>query len=167
MIPEKVVDTIKIISSKLKENGIDYAIIGSGNCALQGMDLTPRDLDLVVRLDDLKKMPEIFKEYSPSEVEKLFPDSKDPAWTAKLEKHPAYNVYFYIEGVEVQILGEEDDGDYVSKLLAKKIILVSLKGNNLPCFTLETEAEVYAQTFRPEKAKRIRDFIDLQSHSQD
>ena len=128
MIPKQFKEAIKIIYSRINSKDFSWAFIGSTNCALQGMGVSPRDLDLVMRLDNLRQIPQIFKDYSPSKIKELIPDSNDPAWTAKLANHPAFNVHAYIEGVDVQILGEKDDGDYVSKLIANRIIYVQIDG---------------------------------------
>nr|MBA4404683.1 hypothetical protein [Nanoarchaeum sp.] len=150
---------IKELSEVLDKNRITYAFIGSTNLALQGMDVIPRDLDLVVRLDDLRNIPSLFSVYNPSKVEELRPDPNDPAWASKLLEHPAYNVHFNIENVQVQILGEKDDGHYVSKLIYPKLTYVNLNSTNVPCFTLEAEAQAYEDTHRSNKAERVREFL--------
>ena len=162
MLSDEFTQAIKIISKELNPRYLDYALIGSSNLALQGMDISPHDLDFVMKLVDLKKIPEIFKKYSPSDVEELNHDSKDPAWTSKIEKHPAWNVHFNIGNVPVQILGELDDGDYVSKLLPKRLIYIGLDKIKVPCFSLETEAQSYIDTFRPQKAEKIITFLKSQ-----
>jgi hypothetical protein len=159
MITQQFKEAIKIIYAKLNNTNFPYAFIGSTNCALQGMEVSPRDLDLVMKLDDLQHIPKLFKEYSPSDIEELLPDSKDPAWTAKLANHPAFNVHAHVKEIKVQILGEKDNGDYVSKLVANRIIYIPFNGLKLPCFTLEAEAEAYEETYRPKKAERIRQFL--------
>ncbi len=159
MIPQQLKKAIKIICTRMNSKDLSWAFIGSTNCTLQGMEVSPRDLDLVTRLNDLRQVPHLFEDYSPSNIEELMPDPKDPAWTAKLVNHPAFNVHAYVEGVDMQILGEKDDGDYVSKLIANRIIYVPFNGLKLPCFTLEAEAEVYEETYNPKKAERIRQFL--------
>lgn len=158
MISPQFKDAIRIIYERMNSKDFSWAFIGSTNCTLQGMDLSPRDLDLVVRLSNLKHIPQMFKDYSPSKIEKLMP-SKDSAWTNKLANHPAFNVRANIEGIEMQILGEKDDGEYVSKLVANRIIYVAFNGLKLPCFTLEAEAEAYEETYRLKKADKIREFL--------
>ena len=128
MITQQFNEAIKIIHTRMSSKDLHYAFIGSTNCALQGMEVSPRDLDLVVRLDDLRQIPQLFKDYSPSTIEELLPEPKDTAWTTKLANHPAFNVCASIAGVEMQILGEKDDGDYVSKLIANRIVYVPLMG---------------------------------------
>ena len=150
---------ISCVSRELNQQNLAYALIGSANLALQGMDLSPKDLDLVMQINDLKKAPKIFKKYHASPVEELRSDSNDPAWTAKLKNHPAWDVHFNIEKIPVQILGEPQNGEYVSKLISKKLVYILVSGVNIPCFTLEAEAYVHKETFRFEKAERIVSFL--------
>jgi hypothetical protein len=159
MINEQFKNAIKEIYSALESSLCPWAIIGSTNLALQGMDVNPRDLDLVMRLGDLRIASQKFQKYNPSEIKELFPDSKDPAWTAKLKKCPAYDIHFNIGDVKVQILGERNNGDYVNKLRTHQLTYVSLKGSQIPCLTLEAEAQAYEDTHRPEKDRRVRDFL--------
>ncbi len=166
MLSQKFKDAIRIVSGKLSGKDLNWSFIGSTNCTLQGMNLSPKDLDLVVRLKDLEKIQVIFKDYNPSNVEKLFPDPKDQAWNAKLLKHPAWNVHFSINGVEVQILGGPDDGDYVSKLIDNRIIQIPFEEIKVPCFTLQTEIECYEETYRQDKADRIKRFLQLSNSQQ-
>lgn len=165
MLPYNFSQAIKVLSKELNERHLEYALIGSSNLVLQGMELSPRDLDLVMEIDDLRKTPEIFRKYHASAVEELRPDSGDPAWTAKLQKHPAWNVHFNIERIPVQILGEPNDGDYVSKLVAKRLVYFNIEGIKVPCFTLEAEADAYRETFRPQKAERIITFLRTRKFS--
>ena len=43
---KKLKEVLKIISGKI--GSIDWAVMGSSNMALHGMDVTPNDLDIVV-----------------------------------------------------------------------------------------------------------------------
>lgn len=140
---------IKIIHKLLNENKIKWALVGSTDMQLQGMDVNPRDLDIVVQLKDLEKMQEIFSEYNASPVKKLEPMTDEPAWEVKIE----------IEGVEVQILGERNTGEYVSKLLVNRLTKIKLDDIEIPCFTLEAEAQAYTETNREHKARLIHKFL--------
>ncbi len=149
MINQNFEDAIKIINKKLKENEIKWVLAGSTNMQLQGMDVNPRDLDIVVQLKDLRKMNEIFKNYEASEVKELVPMTDEPCWEVKAK----------INGVEVQILGERDTGEYVSKLISNKIIKFKLGAIEISCFTLKAEAETYFKTKREHKSNLIKEFL--------
>lgn len=141
---------IKIIHKLLNKNKIKWALIGSTNMQLQGMNVSPHDLDIVVKLKDLEKMREIFSEYNASAVRELKPLTDEPGWEVKLE----------IESVEVQILGERDNSEYVSKLLANRLTKIKIDDIEIPCFTLEAEAQTYAETNREHKAQLIQEFLE-------
>lgn len=133
----------------MNKNDIKWALIGSTNLKMQGMDVNPNDLDIVVPLKDLEKMREIFADYNASVVKELKSLTDEPGWEVKLE----------IDGVEVQILGENDTGEYVSKLLENKLTKISIDNIEIPCFTLEAEAQTYTETNREHKAHLIQDFL--------
>ena len=53
---------LRFISKKFKKEGIKYAIIGSMSLRLQGIDLSPDDIDIVIREKDAGKVNRMFKE---------------------------------------------------------------------------------------------------------
>ena len=93
MLNDKFKEAIKIIFDSLDKNKIKWALIGSTNMAFQGMDVNPRDLDIVVCFNDLKKIKGIFSEYDVSEIRELKTLMIEPAWEVKLD----------LNGVELKI----------------------------------------------------------------
>lgn len=150
MINENFKKAIKIIHKLMNENKIKWALIWSTNMQLQGMDVNPHDLDIVIQLKDLEKMREIFSNFNASAVKELKPLTDEPGWEVKVE----------IGNVEVQILGERDTGEYVSKLLANRLTKIKIDDIEIPCFTLEAEAKTYAETNREHKAHLIQEFLE-------
>ena len=150
MMNENFKKAINEIQKLMNENKIKWALIGSTNMQLQGMDINPQDLDIVVQLKDLKKMQKIFSEYNPSKAKKLKTSTDEPSWEVNAE----------ITGVEIQILGERDKGEYVSKLLANRLTKIKVNNFEIPCFTLEAEAQTYAETKREHKADLIQKFLE-------
>jgi len=134
----------------MNENKIKWALIGSTNMQLQGMNVNPHDLDIVVQLKDLEKIREIFSDYNASAIKELKPLTNEPGWEVKLN----------IENVEVHILGERDTGEYVSKLLSDRLTKIKIDDIKIPCFTLEAEAQTYAETNREHKAHLIQEFLE-------
>lgn len=149
MITEKFKKAIKIIHKILENNKIKWALVGSTNMQLQGMNVQPHDLDIVVQLKDLEKTQEIFSEYNVSDIKELKPLTDEPAWEVKLE----------INNVECQIFAQLDTGEYVRKLLANKLEKIRLENVEIPCFTLEAEAQTYAETNRENKSNLIQEFL--------
>lgn len=141
--------TIKTIHEKLKLNNIRWALVGSTNMQLQGMDTYPRDLDIVIQHKDLEKISDIFSDYSTSIVKQFKTLSGKPAWEVKTN----------INDIEVQFFGGKDDDIYVSKMLANRISMIKMDDIKIPCFNLEAEEQAYRETNREHKAKLIRDFL--------
>jgi hypothetical protein len=148
MIEERFMDAIKIVSRTMEGKQIEWAVVGSTNLGLHGMEVTPHDLDIAVRSDRLGEVRSLFAAYNPSPVTKLESVVND-AWEVRLA----------IGGVEVQIFGERADGIYVSKLLEGKLERLRARDVEVSCFTLEAEAQAYSGTGRQEKAEAIRAFV--------
>ena len=154
MLNENFKDALKIIHKRLTENNIKWTVVGSTNMLLQGIDVQPNDLDVVVQLQDLEKTREIFSDYDAAEIKELTPLVDEPSWEVKVE----------IEGVQVQIIGQRNTGEYVRKLLANQTTKVRLDDIEVPVFTLEAEAQTYSETKREHKAQVIQEFLKQKSN---
>lgn len=149
MMNENIKEAIKIIHELLGQNNIKWALVGSTNLQLQGMQIEPRDLDIVIQHRNLEKVSEIFTDYSASSVKELKTLSGEPAWEVKAK----------INGIETQFFGGDETDIYVSKLLASKIAMIKLENIEIPCFTLEAESQSYKETNREHKAHLIQEFL--------
>ena len=149
MINKKLKEVIILVAKKFKKVNIKWALIGSTNLTLQGVDILPHDLDIVVESNNLRKIKKIFEEFKLSEFKETIPMTDKPVWEMRLN----------IMGVDVQIFGEKSDGIYVSRLLANKLTYVELENIEIPCFSLEAEIEVYSETNRNNKVKLIKNFL--------
>jgi len=145
---QNITQVIKIIHKRLNDNQIKWALVGSTNMKLQGMETAPQDLDVVTQYKDLHKVSSLFSDYSASAVREL----------ESLTNKPAWEVSVTINDIEVQFIAGEDDGVYVSKLLSDQITYIKLGGVDIPCFTLEAESQAYQETNRDHKAKLIEQY---------
>jgi hypothetical protein len=142
---------IKLICERLENKNIRWALVGSTNMNLQGIDINPNDLDIIVQLEDLSKIREIFSDFDVSKVKELEPLSELD--TKKFE------VTFLIDNVPIQVIGEGSEGLYVSKFLNGGLVKFSLDSVKVPCFALEAEAQTYSETDREHKSTLIREFL--------
>ena len=149
MISKEFETVIKIISKKLNQESIKWSLVGSTNLAIQGMNVSPRDLDILVKWSDLKKIKAIFSQYNPSEIKKLMPF---------IDGQKAWEMKTIINDIEVQFFSEKV-GEYVKRLLPNKIIKIKLNNLEIPCSSLEDEAQIYENTNRKNKADMINDFL--------
>jgi len=149
MINSKILKTIEYIFTDLNNNNINSALVGTCNLAIQDLEVRPRDIDIVVEYHNLEQIQKIFEQYVTQGIEKLPFLTDKPAWDLKLN----------INNLEVQILGEENDGKYVSKLLSNRTIIKKHSKVEIKCFSLDAEADAYDETHRPQKARFIREYL--------
>ncbi|MDP3779368.1 MAG: hypothetical protein Q8R30_04995 [bacterium] len=149
MISAEFINAIKIVEERMKGAHMNWAVIASSNLALQGMDVAPNDLDVVVRRDDLHKISDLFHDFNASDVGELLTLNGKPAWDVAMK----------VGQVAVQFLGEHDSGPYVEKLLKQRIKNCPVDGYGVPCLTLDAEVEAYSQTGRWKKAKMVSEFL--------
>ena len=151
MLNQNLVDTLKLVANRLTDNGFLWAIVGSTNLALQGIDIVPRDIDIISTMDVLPKIKSIFPEYEVAEIE---------------EKHSAisgsyWRVAMHINDIEIEVLGEKENGIYADRLLAGHKIDVILDGVNISCLALESELQAYRETGRQNRVDLIESFLLL------
>jgi len=140
---EKIEKALKIVIEKLK--GLNYALIGSVNLYIQGIDLESRDIDILTNPDEIKKIVEILKEYQTKEM-----------YFDKSEGRNSYRTFFEINGVEIEVLGNVDNMSRSKDSLDKKI-LIKYKDIEIPCISLEDELEVYRKMDRKDKVKLVKE----------
>lgn len=149
MIDNDFKKAIKIIHERLERNKIKWALVGSTNLQLQGMEVQPRDLDIVIQLKDLEKIRRMFTDYDASAVNEMKTLTDVPAWEVKAK----------INDIEVHFFGGKNTDIYVNKLLTDRLISIKMDNVEIPCFTLEAESQAYIETNREHKAHLIQDFL--------
>ncbi|MBL7053159.1 MAG: hypothetical protein ISS02_00640 [Candidatus Portnoybacteria bacterium] len=142
---EKIEKALKIIINKL--DGLDYVLIGSVNLYIQGINVKPRDIDILTNSDEINKIIKSLKEYQTKEM-----------YFDKSEGRNSYRVFFEINGIEIEVLGNVNN-IYRSKDSLNKKIFINHKGIEISCMPLEEELEVYGRMGREDKVKLIKDKI--------
>lgn len=149
MLTQNFIDTLKLISQRLNENNFIWAVIGSTNLALQGVDIVPRDMDIISTMDVLPKIKSIFPEYEVAEIEERGSVISGSYW----------RVVMHINEIEIEVLGEKENGIYVDRLLAGQKINVVIDGVNISCLALESELQAYHDTGRQNRVDLIESFL--------
>ena len=141
--------SIKTIHKILEQNDIKWALVGSTNLYIQGMQIEPNDLDIILQYKDLKKITKLFSNYFASNIKEL----------NSLTNKKVCEVNATINDIEIQFIGADNTDIYVSKLISNKLIMVSLDDIKIPCFMLEAELQCYKKTNREQKVNYIRKFL--------
>ena len=95
MISEKLNRSLFIINNNLTNSGVNWAIIGSTNLALQGVEIEPRDIDILTDQQGAKTLAKKLKKYI-----------KEPLAYHQTDKFNAYRLVLNVEGIEVEVLGD-------------------------------------------------------------
>lgn len=150
MIPENTFKALKAISDRLNGKGINWVLIGSTNHALQGVDVKPRDIDILTDKEGAYAIGEALKEFVVEEIH-----------IRETEKMKSHYGKFNIEGVEVEIIGDlvnmKQEGDLWSETtnFSKKII-IEFKGVEVPGISLDQELSAYTKMKKIERIKKIK-----------
>lgn len=154
MLDQNFIEALKILSLRFRENNFIWAVVGSTNLALQGLDIIPRDIDIITTIDSLPKIKNIFGEFDVAEMEEKQSATSGSYWRVVLN----------INNIEIEVLGEKEQGVYAHRLLAghKKDIL--LDDVNIPCLELKSELQAYQETGRQNKVELIESFLLSQNN---
>lgn len=146
MLNKDILNVVEKLADTLKKEDISWMLIGSCNLAMQGMDLTPRDIDICVNLKDFDKVKELFSSYDKFEFE------QSPSKFGGI----LFKINFFMDNLEVEFMGEENQSIYSEFLINKDFI----KKESLYLNKLENEYNAYVKMNRIEKATKIREYLD-------
>jgi hypothetical protein len=153
MIPENNLRALKLIADKLAGKQIIWALIGSTNLALQGVDVETHDIDLLTTKEGALEIAKLFKEYE-----------TEPVKYSESEYVKSYRGIFTIGGVRVDVAGDmqhkTSDGNWVSGTRLTKLITLKVRDFTLPAMDLKHEHQAYLSMGRIEKAKKIKEVLD-------
>jgi hypothetical protein len=133
---------------------VNWALTGSLNLTLQGMDLDVHDVDIQTDKPGAYEVEQRFSGYLVKKVE--FRTS---------EKIRSHFGELSIEGVKVEILGDIQnplpDGTWTYPAdITMNRKFIDYHGMSLPVMSLEYECEVYIRLGRKERAEQIKRFLE-------
>jgi len=154
VLSEKQINAIKIIYDRLKNQDIIWAFTGTTNFALQGMDISPNDIDIQTDASGAYKIEELLSEFLTKKVQF--------SSTQTIRSHFGK---LNIIGVKVEIIGDIQknvNGKWEETInLCDYISSVDLRAMKLPVISLEYEAEAYEKLQRFGRAKELREFLKM------
>ena len=149
MIDSKIVKVLKLIESKLRGSGVRWVLAGSVSLALQGVNVSPNDIDILTDKEGAFEINRIFKDY---EVK--------PVRFRRSRFFQSYFGEFEIEGVKVEVMGDLKElvkGEWRSlswRLSTSRIIEV--EGIKLPVSPLEDQLKSYQGLRRKKNSSKIQ-----------
>lgn len=145
---------VKRLAKRIAEHDILWALTGSTSFVLQGVSLSPNDIDVQTTEEGAYAIEDLFEEHV-----------TDPVTFSKAESIRSHFGAFDLEGVRVEVMGDlqkrSEDGTWgVPPDLTEHKRTVDLDGTKIPVLSLEYEAEAYEQVGRTERADLLREHAE-------
>ncbi|MFH1648988.1 MAG: hypothetical protein ABIA93_00380 [Candidatus Woesearchaeota archaeon] len=148
MLPQTHIEVLRILVNKLARVKF-WLVIGSTNLAMQGVDVVPKDIDILTDKEGAYAIGVALSEYVVL-----------PVAFRENEFFKSYFGRFIINGMDVEIMG-----DRVSKIPGGDTwgetkgypakMLFDIDGVKVPVLSLEQEYKAYVKFGRTEKAEKI------------
>ncbi len=156
MLPTQVRRALSTILERLRDSSIEWRIGGSVALALQGLDISPRDVDLFLPSGDAARlMAETLGEFVES----------PPQWRTS-EPFASYYGHCRIEGVEIDLIGElvieTPQGSVelgADSLLWRRKSSLLFQGWKVPSIPLEIQLVTYY--LMPKREERVNQITSL------
>ena len=133
MLSKEFKKSLFAIAQELEDNAIDYTLVGSVNSVLQGMALSPRDIDFVVKFEDVDKALSCLAHFFIEEIHTT----------------DRYILHLGVFGLDVQLEGNNNaSSSDVMAFNARKPI--SFEGKTIFITPLNVSAEFYERVGFPQ-----------------
>lgn len=150
MTKQDIVRAIKQLMPLLSESNNSWAVVGSCNLYLKGLDVKPKDIDIATSFQVVELLTARHHELMSSSTKKVSGYNPELCYLS---------VEVVLDNTQAEIIGEHE-GDLYSRVLTDNIEMVEVNGISIPTLTLETEMECYKLSKRFEKAKLIEEFLN-------
>ncbi|MFA4873652.1 MAG: hypothetical protein WC659_07050 [Patescibacteria group bacterium] len=149
MLKKKIINTLNIICRTLKGKKIKWVLIGSTSLALQGVRITPEDIDILTDKKGALAIGKLFKKYEIA-----------PVVFGRTELFESYFGKFDINRTNVEVMGnlrEKLDNQWTS--LSKRLAspkLIEINKMKIPVSPLITQLNAYEKLGRKKDALRVK-----------
>ena len=144
MTKDELYEVLKIILEKIGDERLNWRLEGSVNLLVQGMELSPKDLDIAV--DEPAK--NVFQE----KLAEYFVDEK----MDNIKGADVLKTGYEINGMEVETLLQRND---TGLDMLDKVEVITWRGLQLPIILLQQAKVFYERTGRREKVDLIDKFL--------
>jgi hypothetical protein len=126
MINKNYISILKIIYSKFTNSKLNWYLIGKTNLALQGVEIIPKNLGILIHDYDLDIFLKLFSEFDHEPIEELF-------------NGEAKEFIIHINDISVLVCAEYSHGSYWQ--VPQDIKYIKIEKMIIPCFSLKSEIE--------------------------
>jgi len=159
MIYQKIIEILKIINQKLKNQKIRWVLVGSASLVLQGVKIKSKDIDILTDKEGAFKINKLLKKY---EVK--------PIKFGESNMFQSYLGEFRINEIKVEVMGNLKEkikgkwSDFSQRLISPKVI--KIKGMDLPVSPLKKQLDSYKNLGREKdsiRVQKIKEAINLRA----
>jgi predicted nucleotidyltransferase len=149
----RYINVLKTLHSRLDEADIIWVIGGSLALVLEGLNITPRDIDLFTDKEGAYKIEELFAEFLVRNV----------SFSTKDNVRSHYGA-LNIDGIEVEIIGfiefQNEDGTwYGGRKLEDVKRIFKLDNIEIPLMKLESQLRGYKRIGRKSRIRMIEEWM--------
>lgn len=142
---------------RLAGANITWAITASANIMLQGLDVTPNDIDVLTDSDGAYHIEELFSEHVTRPVQPPEAATKDDEGMRS-----QYGV-LSIDGIDIELMGGVEHsvgGEWISIDNASEHRTIERDGRNIPVMSLDHELASYRHLGREKRVAQIETYLD-------
>lgn len=144
---------LREVQNRLKGADIKWAVFGSTNLALRGIEIEPNDIDILTDEKGAYEIEKLFSKYSTRKVVYCS--------NGKVTSHFGA---LGIAGVKAEVVGDYTLNKDMQLILdVKDRIMVNFENMEIPCVSLEEELVAYGKNNESEKKKLIENYLNKQN----
>ncbi len=153
MIGPRHLEVLRKIHTRLEQAGVDWVVTGSVGFALQGVPVSPDDLDIQTDEAGAYEIERLFSEFVVRKVA-----------FSSAERIRSHFGVLSVDGVTVEVMGDIqkkcDDGSWDDPVdLDRHKRVVHVEGINVPVLSLEYECQAYKRLGRTDKAAMLEKWL--------
>lgn len=148
MLSQEFQEVLSYVSAKLDDMEVNWAVVGSSNLAMHGMNVEPNDLDIATSVEGIHKAEEIFSDYIEEGVKESQASSDGGT--------KFYEMKLSVDDLEVHFLGGDEEDVYFEKIRQGRKEALGTKDSEIWCLTLKAEMEAYEEVGKITKAERVK-----------
>lgn len=149
MMPDNFRYAVMVLAKGMDGAPVQWAIVSGTSIALQGVDVTPGDIDVATSKEGL----EYFTARFPLSMQ-------GPPVPRRPRPGPEHlNLPLMMFQAPIEVFGEDDDDIFYSRIKAGRIVPVDVDGVSVPCLSLEANLEVLRIREKHDKAALLEDYL--------
>ena len=134
MIPDKFIEVIRLINARIPKD-VKWALDGSTSLALQGINITPHDIDILSDSEGAVRIGNSLNEFNTT-----------PVTHSNNEKYDSFFGIFRIMGIKVEVMGDlrvcrNGEWSQVQNPDTAGVFIVELDGIRVPVVSLKSQAK--------------------------